>query len=136
MILITQPRARPLAGREPPLLEAVAENLDAASAKDRIREEAMKERRIRIGELIPVANIWSLPPVSTERIALFLAPCAADDMLGESYSTAGEHENITICEIFCRALAGLVHKKGGLTDAKTLILAQALMLLEPGLFDT
>lgn len=131
--LITQPRAAVLAAGEPPLLEAIAGYLDGIDPGDRIREEAMEEAGLQLDALEPVSRMWSLPPVSTERIDLFLARYAAGDKVAPGGGAAGEHECITVIEMGLDALRDLV-VAGELTDAKTLILAQALMLRHPELW--
>lgn len=132
-MLITQPRASVLAAGEHPILEAIAGNLDGASPQSRIIEEAIEEGGLRLGPLEAVSNIWSLPPVSTERIQLYLAPYNSDDRVGVGGGADGEHENITVHEISLNSLRDLA-LSGELTDSKTLILAQALLIKHPHLW--
>lgn len=132
-MLIDQPRAAVLAAGEPPLLEVIAGNLDGAAPDHRIVEEAMEEGGLRLSRMDPVVDMWSLPPVSTERVMLYLAEYAAADRVGAGGGSAYENECITVHEIGLddlrrRALAGEI------TDAKTLILAQALLLRRPELW--
>ncbi|KQM22339.1 ADP-ribose pyrophosphatase [Novosphingobium sp. Leaf2] len=132
-MLIEQPRAAVLSAGEPPLLEAIAGGLDGADPAHRIVEEAHEEGGLRLGVLEPVSNIWPLCPVSTERVQLYLAPYASADRIGAGGGAQGEDENITVHEIGLDTLRELV-LDGTLTDAKTLILAQALLLRHPGLW--
>jgi nudix-type nucleoside diphosphatase (YffH/AdpP family) len=132
-LLVSQPRAAVLAAGEPPLLEAIAGGLDGVAPEERIREEALEEGGLRLSALEPVANIWPIPPVSTERVALFLAEYDAADRVGEGGGAEGEFEAITVHEIGLDALRAMV-LAGDLTDAKTLVLAQALMLRRGELF--
>jgi len=132
-MLIEQPRAGVLVAGETPLLEAIAGNLDGASPEVRIVEEALEEGGLRLGALEPVTNMWSLPPVSTERVQLFLATYTHADRVGEGGGSQSENENITVHEIGLDTLRELA-LSGGLTDAKTLILAQALLLKHPYLW--
>ncbi|HKT85163.1 MAG TPA: NUDIX hydrolase [Novosphingobium sp.] len=132
-MLVEQPRAGVLAAGEPPLLEAIAGGLDGASPAERIREEAMEEGGLRLTHLDAVASIWPLPPVSTERVQLYLAEYDGTDRVADGGGADGEHEYITVREV------GLDHLRemalsGTLTDAKTLILAQALLLRHPELW--
>ena len=131
--LITQPRAAVLEAGEPPLLEAIAGGLDGASPEERIVEESMEEAGLRITNLQPVTAMWSLPPISTERVHLFLAEYAAADRIGPGGGAEGEHEAIEVHEISLDALRELA-LSGRLTDAKTLILAQTLLLTRPDLW--
>lgn len=133
VLLITQPRAAVLDAGQPPLLEAIAGNLDAAEPEARIRQEALEEGGLTLGTLEPVANIWPIPPVSTERVQLYLAPYSAADRVGGGGGAADEHEAIEVHEIGLDALRALV-ETGELADAKTLVLAQALMLRHPELW--
>jgi len=132
-VLIEQPRAGPLAAGEPPLLEAIAGGLDGAPPHERIIDEALEEGGLRLSSLEPVTRMWPLCPVSTERVQLYLAPYASEDRLGAGGGADGESENITVHELTLDRLRDLVDA-GELTDAKTLILAQALLLRRPELW--
>jgi nudix-type nucleoside diphosphatase (YffH/AdpP family) len=132
-MLITQPRAAVLVAGEPDLLEAIAGNLDAMAPEQRIIEEAMEEGGLRLGALEPVANIWPIPPVSTERVMLYLTPYGAADRLGPGGGHDSEHENISVVEIALDDLRAMV-MAGTLEDAKTLVLAQALIIRHPELW--
>ncbi|MXO67083.1 ADP-ribose pyrophosphatase [Altererythrobacter endophyticus] len=132
-LLITQPRAPVIAAGEPPLLEAIAGNLDEMAPDDRIREEAMEEGGVKLSHLQPLTNIWSLAPVSSERIQLYLAEYSLADRTASGGGAPSEHENISVFEIALQDLA-MMQQSGTLTDAKTLILVQTLMLREPQLF--
>jgi len=132
-ILIEQPRAAVLHARETNLLEAVAGNLEGARAEERIVQEAMEEAGLALASIEPVSNIWPLCPVSTERVQLFLAAYSEKDRIGVGGGAPDEDENIVVHEIGLDRLKELV-LAGELTDAKTLILAQALMLRHPELW--
>lgn len=132
-ILIEQPRAAVLHAGEPPLLEAIAGNLDGVEPAKRIVEEALEEGGLAIRELEPVANIWPLSPVSTERVQLYLAQYSQEDRIATGGGAVDEDENITVREIALERVRELM-VAGELTDAKTLILAQALMLRRPELW--
>lgn len=133
-MLIHQPRAGVLAAGEPPVLEAIAGNLDGAAPEARIVEEAFEEGGLRISELEPVTNMWSLCPASTERVQLYLAQYAHHDRVAEGGGAHDEDENITVHEIGLDDLRDMT-LSGALTDAKTLILAQALLLKHPHLWE-
>lgn len=132
-MLVRQPRAAVMAAGEAPLLEAIAGGLDGISPEARIVEEALEEGGLRLGTLEPVANIWPIPPVSTERVALFLAEYGEADRVGEGGGAEGEFEHISVHEVTLDALRAMV-LAGELTDAKTLVLAQALLLRRPDLW--
>jgi len=132
-MLITQPRPGALYHGVPSPYEAIAGSLDGADPAVRIVEEAMEEGGLRLGAVEPVTNMWSMIPVSTERVQLYLAEYRAEDVVGSGGGLAAEHENIIVHEIGLDTLRDLV-LSGELTDAKTLILAQALLLRHPELW--
>jgi len=132
-MLIEQPRAGVLDAGEPPLLEVIAGSLDGAAPAARILDEAFEEGGLRLTTLEPVTNMWSLCPASTERVQLYLAPYAGEDRIGAGGGAHDEDENITVHEIGLDTLRDLA-LSGALTDAKTLILAQALLLRHPALW--
>ena len=132
-MLITQPRAAVIEAAAPPLLEVIAGNIDGQPIEAQTRTEALEEAGLRLGELEPVANIWPIPPVSTERVQLFLAKYCAADRVGPGGGAAHEDEHISVYEIGLDTLWDMV-SQGSLVDAKTLVCAQALMLRHPELF--
>ncbi|PEQ11560.1 hypothetical protein B2G71_15625 [Novosphingobium sp. PC22D] len=73
-------------------------------------------------------------PVATERVQLYLSAYRGADRVGPGGGAPGEFENITVREVGLDALRAMV-LAGELTDSKTLVLAQALMLRHPGLWD-
>ncbi|MCJ2180633.1 NUDIX hydrolase [Novosphingobium album (ex Hu et al. 2023)] len=132
-MLIDQPRAAVLAAGEPPLLEAIAGGLDGASPEERIVEEAMEEGGLRLAAFELVSTIWPLPPVSTERLTLYLAEYGPENRVAAGGGAHHENECITVHEVGLDRLRAMV-MDGTLTDAKTLILAQALLLRHPELW--
>ncbi|GAM05337.1 hypothetical protein MBENS4_2335 [Novosphingobium sp. MBES04] len=93
----------------------------------------MEEAGVRLGDLEPVSNIWPIPPVSTERVQIYLAPYSAEDRIGPGGGCPEENEQIAACEWNFDTLRELTFA-GQLTDAKTLIAVQALMLRHPELW--
>ena len=81
-LLVSQPRAPVIAAGHKPILEAIAGNLDGALPADKIMDEAFEEAGVVLSELEEISTIWSLCPVSTERIALYLAPYRASSRRG------------------------------------------------------
>ncbi|MET1754241.1 ADP-ribose pyrophosphatase [Novosphingobium sp. RD2P27] len=132
-MLITQPRPGALFHGVPSPYEAIAGGLDGAAPETRILAEAMEEGGLRLSHVEPLVNMWSMIPASTERVQLYLAEYCADDVIGPGGGVAGESENITVHEIGLDELRELT-LSGELTDAKTLILAQALLLKHPELW--
>lgn len=131
-LLVSQPRAPVILAGEPPLLEAIAGGLDGAGPGERIVEEAWEEAGLRLGTLEPVCNVWPMCPVSTERVQLYLAPYTQAQRSGAGGGSEPD-ELITVHEIGLDNLRELT-LGGHLVDAKTLILAQALLLRHPGLW--
>jgi len=133
VLLVLQPRAAVLDAGASPLLECIAGNLSGDEPEICIRKEALEEAGLALGALEPIANIWPIPPVSTERVQLYLAPYTADNRIAPGGGAADENENITVVEIPFSAFKAMVDA-GQLPDAKTLIAAQALMLRKPELW--
>jgi nudix-type nucleoside diphosphatase (YffH/AdpP family) len=133
-LLVSMPRAALLLSGAPDLLEAIAGNLDGMGAASAARREAMEEAGVRLGDLEMIANVWSLPALSTERLQLFLAPYHLDDCVGTGGGLANEGEHIRVHEVPLKELAAAADG-GTLTDAKTLLLVQTLRIRRPRLFD-
>jgi 8-oxo-dGTP pyrophosphatase MutT (NUDIX family) len=127
------PRAPAIAADEPSLLEAIAGNLDGATSELCVRRETIEEAGIRLKDLDPVSVIWPMPAMSTERLHLYLAAYTPSDREGAGGGCAAEGELITVEEWRLADLATMV-RAGTLSDAKLLILVQALMLRRPELF--
>ena len=132
-LLVSQPRAPVIDAGLPDLLEAIAGNRDNDGAETGVRREALEEAGVRIGALQRVATVWTMPSFSTEQLTLFLAEYRAEDRIEAGGGHADEAECITVHEM---PLAELAERAGAgmLTDAKTLILVQALLLRRPELF--
>jgi nudix-type nucleoside diphosphatase (YffH/AdpP family) len=132
-MLIIQPRPGALFHGEPSPYEAIAGSLDGMDPARRIAAEAMEEGGLQLGPVEPVVNMWSMVPASSERVQLYLAEYRQEDRVAPGGGAEGEDENITVHEIGLDHLRDLV-LRGELTDAKTLILAQALLLHHPELW--
>lgn len=132
-MLITQPRPGSLFQGEPSPYEAIAGSLDGMDPAQRIVAEAMEEGGLQLGVVEPVTNMWSMVPASSERVQLYLAEYRQADRVAHGGGADGENENITVHEIGLDELRDLA-LTGELTDAKTLILAQALLLRHPELW--
>ena len=133
-VLVRQFRAPVFyAAGEADLLEAPAGMLDEDDPADCARREAMEEVGLALTALEPAGAVWPMPGISTEHMHLYLAPFRAGDRTGEGGGVAGEHENITVCEVDLADLARMVDD-GRLKDLKTLALVQTLRLRRPDLF--
>jgi nudix-type nucleoside diphosphatase (YffH/AdpP family) len=132
-MLITQPRPGPLFRDCPSPYETIAGSLDGMDPTQRIVAEAMEEGGLRLGPVEPIVDMWSMVPASTERVQLYLAEYQAQDRVASGGGAEDEDENITVHEIGFDELRRLA-LSGELTDAKTLILVQALLLRRPELW--
>lgn len=134
-LVVRLPRAPVLhAGQTEPLIEAPAGLIDPGEAAEAAAiREAYEETGVRLATLEPLGVIWSMPGISTERMALFLAPYAAADRIGPGGGLAEEHETITVEEIALADLARLADAHQ-ITDMRTLTMVQTLRLRRPDLF--
>ncbi|WP_232630864.1 NUDIX domain-containing protein [Methylobacterium sp. Leaf118] len=133
-LVIRQFRTPPFfAAGLPELLEVPAGLLDEADPQEGARREAFEETGLRLGPLDPVATVWTMPGVSTERMHLFLAAYAPADRTGAGGGLAEEHEGITVLEMPLAELAARA-EAGDLSDMKTYTLLLALRLRRPELF--
>lgn len=102
-------------------------------AVEAARREAAEEVGVKVGELVHVADVFPSPGSLTERLSLYLARYGAGDVVSGGGGLAEEGEEIEVLE-WPLARLGEAVQEGGLADAKTLILVQALMLRAPDLF--
>lgn len=132
-ILISQPRAPVLLAGDPDLLEVVAGRIEDGEPEYTLRKEAIEEAGVKLRAIEQIAHIWSMPTISTERLHLYLAEYGPEDRIGYGGGAEDENECITVHElpladIWARAADGRI------SDAKTLILVQALKIRRPDLF--
>ena len=133
-ILVRQFRAPVcMAGEKQETLEAIAGIVDDESPDDAALREAMEEAGLELSILEPAGLHWTMPGISTERMALFLAPYSASQRTGEGGGLEHEHEYIIVEEIALDELAKRADN-GELNDLKTFALVQTLRLRHPELF--
>jgi nudix-type nucleoside diphosphatase (YffH/AdpP family) len=132
-ILISQPRIPVVLAGEPPLLEVVAGRLEPEGSDYTVRKEALEEAGLRLHAIQPVARIWSMPTISTERIHLYLAEYGPEDRVASGGGAADENECISVHELPLATIWAQV-LDGQISDAKTLILIQFLRIARPELF--
>ena len=120
-------------GEADDLIEVPAGLRDEPDAEAAARREVLEEVGLRLGDLEPVCTAWSMPGISTERMALYLAPYGAADRVAAGGGLAAERESITVVELPLAELARRADA-GALTDLKTLALVQTLRLRRPDLF--
>lgn len=116
------------------LLECPAGLIDRNEGSEHaIRRELLEETGLQVADVQPVAAVWTMPGISTERMHLFFAWYRADDRKGKGGGHASEQENISIEEVPLAELAAMADD-GRLVDMKSLLLVQTLRLREPELF--
>jgi len=104
------------------LVEAAAGSVDEGETPEAcMRRELMEETGYRAGELRPIANFYSSPGASSERIFLYYAPVRQADLVEpEASGLDEENEDIRRVEIpredFLRAL-----EAGAFNEAKVLV---------------
>ncbi|MEO4000374.1 NUDIX hydrolase [Mesorhizobium sp. CAU 1732] len=107
---------------------------DGEDFMDAARREALEETGLKISDLEHIGTVWTTPGISTERIALFLAPFGPADRIATGGGLAQEHENITVVELDIAELWSMM-VRGDLADMRTLTLLLALRQRHPDLFD-
>ncbi|MFC7556825.1 NUDIX domain-containing protein [Pseudoroseomonas wenyumeiae] len=115
------------------MLEPAAGRLDEADPEACARREALEETGLRLTQLEPVAYVWTMPALSTERAWMYLAPYAEADRVAAGGGLAEEHEEIEVLELPLAELAAMADA-GTLTELKLLLLVQTLRLRRPELF--
>ncbi len=133
-ILVHQFRAPVrMAGEEQELLEAIAGIVEDDHPSLTAKREALEEAGLQLDILEPAGTHWTAPGISTERMALFLAPYRDSHRIGVGGGLSHEHEQISVVEIELGELAKRADN-GELNDLKTFALVQTLRLRRPELF--
>ena len=83
--------------------------------------------------LEPVAQAWTMPGLSTERMSLYLAPYDERNRVSAGGGETHEEERIEVVELSLAQLASFADS-ARLADMKTLLLVQTLRLRRPDLF--
>ncbi len=118
---------------EAPFPEAIAGATEREAPDDTAYRESFEETGLRLRQLEPVAQVWMTPSSTTERVHLFLAEYTTSDRTGLGGGMAEELETIDAREEKLAALWADA-TSGRMTDAKLLMLLQALRLRRPDLF--
>ena len=131
-ITVSMPRTPVMLAGLPDMMEAIAGILEDNPA-DCTRREAMEEAGVRLGELVHLGEIWSIPSVVTEKIDYSLAPYSAQDRVAAGGGLVEEQENISVHELPLDTLWTMMARKE-IADGKLAILLMALRLRQPALF--
>jgi nudix-type nucleoside diphosphatase (YffH/AdpP family) len=133
-LLVRQFRAPPfVALGQAHTLEVIAGVVEDADPAETARREALEEAGLQLCALERVAEAWTMPGISTERMTLYLAAYEPADRVADGGGVAAEGEDIVVVELALDSLAALMDE-GALVDMKTLTLTQALRLRRPDLF--
>jgi len=128
-ILVRQFRAPVfISAQEPEMLEAIAGIQEEADAAVTARREAREEAGLELQSLELVARTWTMPGISTEQMALFLATYQRSEQNRGCFE-----EGITVVELPLAELGDMMATRR-ITDMKTLVLLQALKLRHHDLF--
>ncbi|MBI1683230.1 NUDIX domain-containing protein [Caulobacter hibisci] len=133
-VVVRLTRAPLLFTGTPAIVEVPAGLMDPGeTAEAAARREALEETGLALRDVDAVGAILSMPGVSTESIALFLAEYAVSDRAHAGGGLAEEHEDIEVIE---RPLDDLWIEMSAAApfDAKSRCLLQALRLRRPELF--
>jgi len=93
----------------------------------------MEEVGLRLSSLEQVTDAWTMPGISSERMALFLGRYTQADQVAQGGGIASEHEDIVVIEMPLAELAAMA-ESGALCDLKTFALVQTLRMRRPELF--
>jgi nudix-type nucleoside diphosphatase (YffH/AdpP family) len=109
------------------LIEACAGLLDGDNPSDCARREAHEELGVNVHNIRLVADCFSSPGAVSERLILFAADYADADRVHDGGGLDDEHEDIEVIEMPLVDAFALI-AKGGIMDAKTIILLQHAMM--------
>ena len=128
-ILVRQWRAGLIAVGAPPyLLEAVAGIVDPGETPEQAaRRETEEEIGFRVRELRSLGSILPSAGTLTERMHLFVADISNSDRIESGGGNAHEGEHIEVVELPLSEFYAMA-RRGDIEDAKTLVIAQRLML--------
>lgn len=126
-VLLTRqfrPGAR-LAGHDGFLIEVPAGMLDGADPAQRVRTELLEETGFEARKLRPVMTLFASPGLLTEKVHYFIGEYGKCDRKEEGGGEQEEGEDIEVLEMDVEEALRQV-ASGGIVDAKTVILLQAL----------
>lgn len=102
-------------------------------ASETARREAEEEAGIILKDLDHIADVFPSPGMITEKLVLFVGRYGVHHRTSDGGGLPHEGEDIEVLEWPLERMAKAV-RSGEITDAKTVILIQALMLKKPELF--
>ncbi len=130
--LVKQWRTGLLNDEDPYLLEVCAGILDPGETpEEAARREAEEEIGLKIGALRSLGMILPSIGTLTERMFLFVAEVSAADRTMNGGGNSHEGEDIEVIEMPLAEFFRMA-REGRIADAKTLVIAQHLMLEDSG----
>lgn len=133
-LVVEQTRVAVMLAGERPMPEAIAGVAENGGFAATARREAEEEGGVRLPRVERVGTVFMDPNSSTERVHLFLAEYALHDRIGAGGGLAEENERLAVRELPLRDLWDELTNRQP-ADARTLLLAQALRLRRPELFE-
>ena len=129
VLLVRQLRAPLLdADADPFLLEVCAGIIDPGETpEETARREAAEEVGVTVGAMRHVGTVFPSAGTLTEQMHLYVADVRSSDRTAPGGGMEGEGENIEVIEMPITELFDMV-RHGRIIDAKTLIMAQWLMI--------
>lgn len=128
VILTRQFRLPPHLNGDPAwLIEAPAGLLDGEPPAVAARREAIEETGYEPRHLLFLFDAYMSPGAVTEKCACYLAEYTPGEMVGQGGGLASEGEDIEVFELQFEAALGMIGS-GEITDAKTILMLQALAL--------
>lgn len=115
------------------VIEVPAGKIDELGPDHTARQEALEEVGLQLRSLERIAEFWSMPAISSERITLYLGEYGAENKVAPGGGLAEEGEEIQVIELNLDTLWSLVTQSEGV-DLKTAMLVYALRLRKPELF--
>lgn len=127
-MLVRQWRAgASFAGATAPLLEACAGLLEADDPVGCVTREAAEELGLHVRNIRHVYDCFASPGALSEHLSLFAGDYSAEDRFGPGGGLDDEHEDIEVVELPLDEAFAMI-AKGGIIDAKTIILLQHAMM--------
>ncbi|WP_240231125.1 NUDIX domain-containing protein [Devosia lacusdianchii] len=128
VILTRQFRLPPHLNGDPAwLIEAPAGLLDGEPPAVAARREAIEETGYEPRHLLFLFDAYMSPGAVTEKCACYLAEYTPGETVGQGGGLASEGEDIEVFELQFEAALGMIGS-GEITDAKTILMLQALAL--------
>lgn len=131
--LVRMARAPVLVSGFTEVIEVPAGKIDDLTSSDTARQEALEEVGLTLRSLERIAEFWSMPAISSERITLYLGEYGIDNRVSLGGGLQEEGEEIEVLELGLDELWAKI-AQGDQVDMKTAVLVYALRHRRPELF--